>query len=101
MESASKDIGRLIESAVPSVKVGETTFIGALAEDETACYAGLLQKVRTQAGTDKIQIAIVATTVAKGKMVYAMRYSIYDPSEVTAMLAAHQQTLAVFLERNK
>jgi hypothetical protein len=49
------DIKARVETTLKKVKINETTFIGVLAEEPTACYAGLLQKIHTAANTDKTQ----------------------------------------------
>jgi hypothetical protein len=41
-----------------------------LAEDPTACYAGLLQKLRTKAGADKTEVVIFAATIVKKSLVF-------------------------------
>src|SRR5712691_366135 len=43
------DIKARAESTLKQIKMNETSFIGVLAEDPTACYAALLQKMRTEA----------------------------------------------------
>lgn len=40
------DIKSRVESALEKVKINSTSFMGVLAEDPTACYGALLQKLR-------------------------------------------------------
>ena len=61
------EIKSRVESALEKVKMNEAVFIGVLAEDPTACYAGLIQKIHTEANTDKVQVTLFAVTTIKGK----------------------------------
>jgi hypothetical protein len=91
------DVTSRIEAVFSQIKINETRSLGVLAEDSTACYGGLLQKFRTETGADKAQVAVYATTVAKGRVVYYYLFALYSGSEsvrakqkVGAFLAANQ-----------
>jgi hypothetical protein len=43
-----------------------------LAEDPTGCYAGLLQKLRTEAGTDKTEVVMFVATIVKKRLVFSL-----------------------------
>jgi hypothetical protein len=97
----SPNISARVESAVKGAKLNEQVFLGVLAEDADVCYFGVLQKVRTEAGTDKTQVTISATTVVKGKIIYYNHYTVYR-SDRTApeALARHQRNVAALLAAN-
>ncbi|HZV20786.1 MAG TPA: hypothetical protein VE986_04495, partial [Hyphomicrobiales bacterium] len=44
------DVKARVEAALKNTKINQTTFIGVLAEEPRACYAGLVQQIHTQAG---------------------------------------------------
>ena len=91
-----------VEAAVKSVKLGATEFLGILAEDATACYAAIVQKLRTEAGTDKTELRTFAMAVVKGKVVYAYRHTLYaNAGTVTAQLAKLRTTIAALYAANR
>jgi len=96
------DINSRIESALAKVKINETSFIGVLGEDATACYGGLIQKLRTEAGTDKTQLTLLAATIVKNKSIFAYRSAIYMNSDtVTQTLTKFKTDIAALLAANK
>lgn len=99
-ETEGPNIAKRIEEAMPRVKVNETGFLGVLHEDDRACYAGLIQHAQTETGQRKMQIAVFATTMAKGQIVYLMRYAPYKSGIIDDMLAAHRNSVEAFLSAN-
>jgi len=96
------DIKARIESALERVKINNTTFMGVLAEDPTACYAALLQKIQTEAGTDKTQVIAFATTIVKNKSVFVYRIALYaNSASVDAVLAKLKVNFAALLAANR
>ena len=84
------------------VKFNETKFLGVAAEDDTACYAALLQKLTTEVGTEKTQAILLAITVAKARAVHYVMYTPYAGADmITRMLARHKINVAAFLAANK
>lgn len=71
------DMKSRVESAMEKVKLNSMNFMGVLAEDPTACYAALLQKLQTEVGTDKTQVVMIATAVVKNKNVFIYRIAVY------------------------
>jgi len=74
------DMKARVESAMEKVKLNNMSFMGVLAEDATACYAALLQKLHTEVGTDKTQVVMIAATVVKNKNVFVYRIAVYANS---------------------
>jgi hypothetical protein len=71
------DIKARVESTLSKIKMNETIFLGVLAEDANACYAGLVQKIHTEADTDKTQITAFAISLVKDKSVFIYRFAVY------------------------
>jgi hypothetical protein len=95
------DVNSRIEAALEGVKVNDTSFIGVLAEEPAACYPALLQKMKTQVGTDKTQVAMYAITAVKGTLVYYYVFSPFTGTDtVTGMLATHKKNVAALLAAN-
>jgi hypothetical protein len=90
-----------VEEAVKGAKLNEPVFLGVLAEDAKTCYFGLLQKGRTEAGTEKTQLTVSATTIVKGKLVYYNYYALYRGIDTASeTLARHQRNVAALLAAN-
>lgn len=58
-----------------AVKINQVQFVGVVREDPEACYASLLQRVRTEHGTDKLILCVYAHVVLRGRLVYLYRYT--------------------------
>lgn len=61
--------------ASESVKLNETKFMGVVREDPGACYASLVQRVRTDRGDDKLILSVFAHVVIRGRLLYIYRYT--------------------------
>jgi hypothetical protein len=96
------DIKARVESTLSQIKMNETSFIGVLAEDPDACYAGLIQKIHTEAGTDKTQVTMFAVTLTKAKSVFVYRFSVYqDAHTVDAVLGKIKVDIAALTAANR
>jgi hypothetical protein len=96
------DIKSRVEKTLERVKISDSSFMGVLAEDATACYAAVLQKMKTEIGTDKTQVALFAITVVKGKMIFSYLFSPFAGTDtVTSMLTAHKANVAALLAANR
>jgi hypothetical protein len=102
VSSISPDAKSIIENALKNIKFNSVSFAGVLAEDQTACYAAEVESLKTEAGTEKIQLILIGVTVVKGKFLFVYRFSVYDPSaDVKARLAKLQSTVASLQAANK
>ena len=85
-----------------TVKLNATTFIGVVHEDDQACYASLVQKVRTEQGRDKLILSVFAHVVLRGRLLYIYRFTEGDSFErlvhVTEQL---QKSVAAHLAANR
>ncbi len=61
--------------ASDTVKLNETQFVGVVHEDPDACYASILQRIRTEQGTDKLILCVYAHVVVRGRLLYMYRYT--------------------------
>ena len=102
VSSISSDVKSIIENALKNIKVSSLSFAGVLAEDQTACYAAEVEGLKTEAGTEKIQLILIGVTVVKSKVLFVYRFSVYDPSaDAKAQLAKLQSTVASLQAANK
>ena len=95
------DFKARIEAALTNVKVNQVSFIGVLAEEPRACYARLIQQVKTQAGTTKTQLNLFAVTTVKNRAIFVYRFAVYkDPDSITTMLPVFKKEVAAFFAAN-
>lgn len=85
-----------------SVKLNEATFIGVVYEDDQACYASLVQKVRTDQGRDKLVLTVYAHVVVRGRLLYLYRYTEGDRFEqLEKMTQLLRRSVAAHLAANR
>jgi hypothetical protein len=96
------DIKARVESTLKEIKMNETNFLGVLAEDPGACYAALIQKIKTEAGTDKTQVTMFAVTIVKNRSVFVYRFAVYrNADSVNAVLAKIKGDVAALTTANR
>lgn len=96
------DIKKRVEATMSKIKLNETSFIGVLGEDNDACYAGLIQKIHTEANTDKTQVTAFAISIVKNKSLFIYRFSVYrGPQSVDATLRKIKVDVAALIAANK
>jgi len=95
------DIKARIDSTLKKIKMNESIFLGVVAEDANACYAALIQKLRTEAGTEKTQVAVYAVTIIRNRSMAVDRYAVYqNPDTVNAVLAKLTLDVAALIAAN-
>ncbi len=96
------DIKKRVESTMSKIKLNETKFIGVLGEDNDACYAALIQKIHTEANTDKTQITAFAISLVKDKSVFTYRFAVYrSPKSVDEALRKIKTDVAAMVAANR
>jgi hypothetical protein len=96
------DIKARVESTLSKIKLNETSFLGVLGEDENACYAGLIQKIHTEADTDKTQITIFAISIVNNRSVFSYRFAVYRNSQtIDATLRKLKVDIAALIAANR
>jgi hypothetical protein len=101
VEKEMPDLKARVESALKNVKMNETNFMGVFAEDANACYAGLIQRIHTQAGADKTQLSLFAVTAVKNRTLFVYRFTVYRPQTVDAALAKLKADVAAMYAANR
>jgi hypothetical protein len=96
------DIKKRVESTLSKIKMNEASFLGVLAEDADACYAGIVQKIHTEANTDKTQITVFSVSIVKNKSVFSYRFSVYRNAQtVDAVLGKIKIDVAALMAANR
>jgi hypothetical protein len=102
VSSVLPDVKSHIEQLFARIRINESAFVGVLAEEPTACYWAIIQKMRTDYGTDKTQAILSADTILRGKYVYVHRYGVYLSSDVIGdLLAKLKANVAALLAANR
>ena len=100
--TVAAEVKKHYEEAAKNAQVRDTEFLGVFDEDPNACYTGLLLKLKTTTGTDKIQLGVVATTLVKTKIIFYNRFAVFkDADAVAAVLSGHKANVAALLAANK
>jgi hypothetical protein len=96
------DLNSRFEKAYKGAKFNEASFLGVLAEDDNACYYGLVLKLRTEIGDEKTQVTVAAATAVKGKVIYYNLYTVYrdGADTLTAALDRHRRNVPALLAAN-
>lgn len=90
------------ENTLKNIRLNETKFVGVFAEDQAACYAGLITKIQTDKGTEKTQIVLFAVTVVQNKIILIYRFAVYtDSGTATTLLTKLKGTVAALYAANK
>jgi hypothetical protein len=96
------DIKKRVESTLSKIKMNEASFLGVLREDADACYAGIVQKIHTEANTDKTQITVFAISIVKNKSVFTYRFAVYrGPQTVDAVLGKMKADVGGLIGANR
>jgi hypothetical protein len=96
------EVKKYYEEAAKNVQLRDLQSLGVLDEDSTACYTGLLSKLKTTIGTEKIQLGVLATIRVKTKLVFYNRFAVFkDADAMAAVLRGHKANVAAFLAANK
>jgi hypothetical protein len=91
-----------MESALKNVKMNETSFLGVFAEDDNACYAGLIQKLHIEPDTDKTQISMFAVSIVKNRTLFTYRFTRYqNPQTADAALGGLKTDVAALIAANR
>jgi hypothetical protein len=83
VSKAGSEAKSAIESTLEKVKLNSMTFVGVLAEDDTACYGAGVGRMQTDSGADKTQVFLNAIAVVKSKFIFVYRYAVYSDPDIT------------------
>ena len=96
------DLKARVEAATNGVKVNESRLIGVVAEEPVACYWAIVQKILTDTGAPKTNIAVSAIMLVKAKLVTGVMTSLYaNAGSLDAPLAKQRRTVAELMAANR
>jgi hypothetical protein len=93
---------KAFEDVTKAMEFKDSQFIGVLDEDSSTCYFGLMTKIKSEAGAEKLQLVIGAIVLLKAKFVFYYSFSIYQSSDTAlAVLRQHKVNVSALLAANK
>ena len=95
------DLKARAEATIKKLKVNETSYIGVVAEDPNACYAGIIQQIHSEVGTDKTNLTLFAITIVRNRGVYVYRTGLYGSEPIASMLSKLKDHVSAFYAANK
>jgi hypothetical protein len=83
------------------IKMNGSAVVGVDDNDPNACYTAVLQNLRTQLGTEKLQLLIDTTVAIKGKILFSTAFMPYlDMQGVANLLAENRNFVASWRAAN-
>jgi hypothetical protein len=96
------DVKARAEQVLKTVTVNEMRFLGVVGEEPLVCYAAMLQKLKTEIGTEKTQLNMFATTFIKSKLIYLYLLAPYVGGDTaTSMLEQQRANIAKLRAANR
>jgi hypothetical protein len=100
--NGTADMKSRIEETLKKVKLNEVSFLGVLDEDANACYAGQVQKMQVDNGSEKTQVILIGITVIKNKSIFVYRMAVYrGPDTAAGLLGQFKAMVATLSQANK
>jgi hypothetical protein len=100
MPGTVRDVPQRAEMASALIVPNEVKLLGVLAEEPLACYAATLQRFKIEDREPTTQLSIIATTILRGKVVFAHLMAPYAGRAALAQLLATQRTNLTQLQRS-
>lgn len=92
-----KKVGGEIKDRVKNLQAGiavnETKALGVLAEDQHACYSGILMNVQTPQGTPRLILGVYAMAVLNGRLVFLYHFVGEPPAGAVDRLVEQQKNI--------
>jgi hypothetical protein len=92
MDYITPDPQQRAERASRDLKVNEIKLLGMIAEDPLVCYTATMQKFKVEGREETTQVAMIATTILKSKVVQLYLFAPYVAGKTIAQLLAKQRT---------
>jgi hypothetical protein len=90
------------EDVKKNIQLNSALSLGVLDEDPHTCYTGVLSTVKTQIGTEKIQLALNAITLVKSKIIFYIRFTVAQNADTPSIaLRQHKVDVGALLAANR
>ncbi len=74
-KQAGAEIKDRVKNLQAGIAVNETRALGVLAEDQNACYSGILMNVQTPTGESRLILGVYAMGVLNGRLIFLYRFA--------------------------
>jgi hypothetical protein len=102
LDQMKQNITERVEKALEGVKHSGISNVGVLGEDPGACFWGVMQSFALPDGSKKVQAALTAFTLQRGKLVYLYLFSPYvGPETFDKLLGQQRAAIVRFNTANK
>jgi hypothetical protein len=75
-----------VNERIPQIKLNETQNLGVIFKDDKALYIGLIQKLRTEFGDEKVLLGSTANTVLKNRVAHIFLYTVFNDDALATLL---------------
>ncbi|NNE83811.1 MAG: hypothetical protein HKN28_07555 [Alphaproteobacteria bacterium] len=75
-----------VNERIPEIKINETQNLGVIFEDDKALYVGIVQKLRTEFGDEKVILGSTANTVLKNRVAHIYLYTAFSDNALGTLL---------------
>ena len=98
----SDEMDRRLKAGREKIKLAGNAFLGVLAEDENACYLGLLVRLIPEGQTKEIErLVVYAHVILSGRIVYLYRFSgDVSPANLERLIADRKAVAAAHVSLN-
>ncbi|MFM9941602.1 MAG: hypothetical protein ACKVP7_19120 [Hyphomicrobiaceae bacterium] len=92
-----KEVGAEIKDRIKNleagIKVNETKALGVLAEDQLACYSGLLMNVQTPTGDKRLILGVYSMGVLNGRLIFLYHFRAEPPAGAVDRMVEQQKQI--------
>jgi hypothetical protein len=99
MPGTPRDAQARAEQAAKTITFSEPKMLGVVAQDPLACFAIIMDKLKTEGGQGRTRLSMLATTVVKDKVVLYYQFAPYVGRATITQLLAQQRTNVSQLQR--
>jgi hypothetical protein len=98
-ESVISRLNESVKELGGKIQFGDSPeFLGVLGETDTTCYTGRVQKIKTEIGTEKMQLSVSAGIDVKDRFVFLNLYTPYRDSDTLNHVLEHTRATVADVE---
>jgi hypothetical protein len=95
------DVDARLASIIEKINVNEAGSLGVIAEDDNACYNGMITVQKTDDGAPKLFVSLQANAVVQTKAIMVRRQAVYQNRDtIKAVLAKLRSDVGAFIKAN-
>lgn len=75
-----------VKEGLPQIETNETQNLGVILEDDKPIYLGIVQKLHTEGGSEKVVVGSVMNTMLKNRVTNLYLYTVFNDHAMAALL---------------